>query len=167
MNTPTVRMSTDLLSQCETEVTNKFPRESGGVLMGCRKGQDLWQVDHVIGPGPNAVHGRVRFIPDLEWQHEQIAKRFFETNGQSTYLGDWHSHPSASHGRLSFKDKRAIKAIIQAPEAACDAPLMMILWAGTPGWRVSPWVGDLKDWFGLRQLRVRLCRLQLGLAVSA
>lgn len=161
MDMPTVRMSEELLNLCEAEVTSKFPCESGGVLMGCRTRQGLWQVDHVIGPGPNAVHGRFSFIPDLPWQHEQIARRFYETNGKSTYLGDWHSHPRACHGRLSPKDKRAIKAIIQAPEAACDAPLMMILWAGTPEWNAAPWVGDLRNWLGLTQLRVHPCQLQL------
>lgn len=162
MHTPTVRMRAKLLSLCEAEVTNTFPNESGGVLMGRGQGKSFWQVDHVIGPGPNAVHGRFSFIPDLPWQHEQIAKRFYETDGQSTYLGDWHSHPRAGHGELSLKDKIAIKAIIQAPEAACDAPLMMILWAGTPEWHAEIWVGDLRGWLGLTQLRVRPCQLQQG-----
>ncbi|MET3654421.1 hypothetical protein [Dyella japonica] len=83
-------MSPKFRSICEAEASTTFSLESGGVLMGRQQGKNFWQVDHVIGPGQNAVHGRFRFIPDLPWQHEQIAKRFYETNGQSTYLGDWH-----------------------------------------------------------------------------
>lgn len=161
MNMPTVRMSRKLLSLCEAEVSSAFPFESGGVLMGRRLEESLWQIDHVVGPGPNAKHERFRFIPDLPWQHERIAERFYKTNGRSTYLGDWHSHPGASHGRLSQKDKSAIKTIIQAPEAGCKSPLMMILWSGEPRWHATPWAGHLREnWLRLPQLRTHQCRLQ-------
>lgn len=161
MNMPTVRMSRKLLSLCEAEVSNTFPFESGGVLMGRRLDKDIWEIDHVIGPGPNAAHGRFRFIPDLSWQHERIAERFYETNGQSTYLGDWHSHPSASDGKLSQKDKDALKAIIQAPEAKCESPLMMIVWSGEPEWHTTAWTGHLMtNWLRLPKVKIRPCRLQ-------
>lgn len=161
MPTPTVRMSRKLLCLCEAEVSNTFPLESGGVLMGRRLDKSLWQIDHVIGPGTNAVHGRFHFIPDLQWQHERIAERFYETNGRSTYLGDWHSHPSASHGKLSQKDKDAIKTIIQAPEAKCESPLMMILWSGEPEWHAQPWIGRIREnWLRLPQLKIRRCQFQ-------
>lgn len=158
---PTVQISRKFLSLCETEVSNTFPLESGGALMGRRLDKISWQIDHVIGPGPNAVHGLFCFAPDLLWQHERIAERFYETNGQSTYVGDWHSHPGASHGKLSQKDKNAIKTIIQAPEARCASPLMMILWSGEPEWKATIWTGHFtKNWLRRPELKISSCKFK-------
>jgi integrative and conjugative element protein (TIGR02256 family) len=138
-----VHLPISLLRACEDEVSRTFPLESGGVLMGQRLEGDRWQVDDIIGPGPKASHARYRFSPDLDYQRAAIASRFFETAGHSTYLGDWHSHPKACHGRLSYLDRNALRKIMDAPAAQCDVPLMMILW-GTPRewqctvWRVAP-----------------------------
>lgn len=150
----------ELLHTCASEVTRTFPLESGGVLMGQQIGEHEWIVDHIVGPGPNAVHGRYRFSPDLPWQHEQIADRFSQTNGRSTYLGDWHSHPRAIHGQLSGKDRKALKRIITTPEAQCESPLMMILWSGAPKWHVSVWNACLMRGYlwGVR-LSVNMCEL--------
>jgi integrative and conjugative element protein (TIGR02256 family) len=129
--------------------------------MGRRLDNICWQIDHVIGPGPNAVHGPFCFAPDLLWQHERIAERFYGTNGQSTYVGDWHSHPGASHGKLSQKDKNAIKTIIQAPEARCASPLMMILWSGEPEWKATIWAGHLtKNWLRRPELKISSCKFK-------
>jgi integrative and conjugative element protein (TIGR02256 family) len=107
--------------------------------MGRRVGADLWLVDFALGPGPMAKHERYRFSPDLDWQHARIADQFRASNGRSTYLGDWHSHPRASGGGLSALDIGALKTIIAAPEAMCSEPLMMILWGGEPEWAASAW----------------------------
>jgi len=134
-----VHFSLSLCHVCEHEVTRMFPLESGGVLMGRRMGKDQWHVDHVIGPGPAARHERYRFSPDLDYQLEEIARRFTDTHGQSTYLGDWHSHPKARHGRLSYLDRRALGKIMDAPEAQCFAPLMMVLWGEPAAWTPTIW----------------------------
>jgi integrative and conjugative element protein (TIGR02256 family) len=130
--------------------------------MGRRRDKGFWEIDHVLGPGPNALHGRFRFAPDLHWQHGRIAEHFYETDGQSTYLGDWHSHPGARHGKLSPKDKSVIKTIIQAPGAMCELPLMMILWSGEPEWNAAVWAGRLtENWLRLSQLKISSCQLQI------
>lgn len=156
----TVYLPASLLAQCDREVARTFPMESGGVLMGARIDNDHWRVDHVVGPGPAARHSRYRFSPDLPWQHDRIAERFHATGGASTYLGDWHSHPGARHGRLSHVDERALGAIIDSEAAQCPAPLMMILWGGPDAWQCAMWRARLEaTWWGGTRVRVRACVL--------
>lgn len=134
-----VHFRRSLLQVCEDEVTRMFPLESGGVLMGRRMDKDEWQVDHIVGPGRAPRHARYRFSPDLDYQRKEIARRFIDTRGQSTYLGDWHSHPKARHGGLSYLDRHALGKIMDAPGAQCPAPLMMILWGEPDSWAPTIW----------------------------
>lgn len=133
----------NLFEACRVEATRTFPLESGGVLMGERFGPDRWRVDHVIGPGPDARHERHRFTPDPAWQHERIAKRFLATEGRSTYLGDWHSHPGARHGRLSYIDRGAARTILRSPDSQCHRVLMAIVWGQLDEWDMEVSVCEL------------------------
>lgn len=136
-------MQQHLVDACKAEATRTFPLESGGVLMGEPLGQDRWRVDHVIGPGPQARHERYRFTPDPTWQHAQIAERFKATSGQSTYLGDWHSHPGARHGRLSYIDRGAARTILRSPDSQCGRLLMVIVWGQAGDWCMDVWACEL------------------------
>lgn len=140
---PHVALPPRLLETCLVEVTRTFPCESGGVFMGERLGSHRWRIDHVIGPGPGARHERYRFAPDPAWQHERIAERFRATNGRSTYLGDWHSHPGASHGRLSYVDRAAARTILRSPESQCDLLLMTVIWGQVNSWNLDVWSCEL------------------------
>ena len=140
---PHLSLPRNLLDACQVEATRTFPLESGGVLMGERLAQDWWRIDHVIGPGPAARHERYRFTPDPDWQHERIAERFRSTGGQSTYLGDWHSHPGARHGRLSYIDRGAARTILRSPDSQCDLVLMGIVWGGPDDWGIDLWACEL------------------------
>lgn len=158
-----VHLDEALLGQCEREITRTFPLESGGVLMGSRVYPDSWTIDHVVGPGPAARHSRYRFTPDLAWQHAQIAERFHATGGASTYLGDWHSHPGARHGRPSHVDERALRTIIESDAARCPDPLMMILWGGPNAWQCALWRARLEaSWWGGERVRVIECARMSG-----
>ena len=129
---------------CIGEVCATFPKESGGALMGHRTDVNEIVVDQVIGPGPNARHERYRFEPDINWQHAKIADRYYATGGTSTYLGGWHSHPEATHGRLISIDRKALRIIISEPEAQCSEPLMVIFWGRPDAWAVAAWQGRLR-----------------------
>lgn len=142
---PSLALPRNLLDACRAEATRTFPFESGGVLMGERLNPSRWRIDHVIGPGPDARHARYRFTPDPVWQHERIAERFQTTAGRSTYLGDWHSHPGAQHGRLSYVDRGAARTILRSPDSQCDRVLMAIMW-GLPGdWEMDVWACELSS----------------------
>lgn len=157
----TIDLAKGLIDICVVEIDRTFPLESGGVLMGRWASQSHAIVERVIGPGPKARHERYRFMPDLEWQHAKIAEHYRASSGLSTYLGDWHSHPGAMHGELSAVDKRAIRAIIETPEAQCAAPLMAIFWGVQGMWELAVWRGILRP----RRLfgpRIDVTELTLG-----
>lgn len=143
--TPKARLSLPrtLIEACGAEAARMFPLETGGALMGQRFGPDLWQVDHIIGPGPGARHERYRFQPDADWHHARIAERFHATGGCSTYIGDWHSHPRARHGRMSIVDRAAARTILRSPDSGCDRVLTGILWGDPNGWRLNAWACEL------------------------
>lgn len=157
---PAIRFEPGCLNECQAEVDRTFPLESGGVLIGRRLAGNRWHVDFIVGPGPRARHGRIRFSPDLEYQTAAIANRFYATNGESTYLGDWHSHPGASHGRLSLKDEGALRKIIRAPSAQCEEPLMVILWGSPGAWTATAWLAQLgaRTFWG-RRLQLSSCTI--------
>lgn len=136
-NQVTVRMSARLLQVCSDEATRTFPLETGGTFMGWWADDATAVIAEVIGPGPEAIHGRHEFAPDQAWQLMQIATQYEASGRRETYLGDWHSHPNASSGRLSWTDRRVLRRIIHSPEARCKNPLMAILWGGASDWQAE------------------------------
>lgn len=147
----------DVVESVAGEADQSFPRETGGVLMG------YWTADKsevvitsVIGPGPNAIHGRSSFSPDAHFQEQAIAERYALSGRRHTYLGDWHVHPNAKRASLSWKDLRTMARIASCPEARAPSPLMAIVY-GTPlNWRLSVWVGQVTKSKGL----FSPCRMQ-------
>ena len=117
--------------KCQMEITREaiqcLPKESGGILMGYwTKPLELVAITHIIGPGPNAEHYENRFVPDCEWQEEQIREVYEITSRRSAYLGDWHSHPNGEKW-LSFKDKNTLRKISKYIPARSPNPLMGVL----------------------------------------
>lgn len=106
---------------------DSYPDETGGVLLGHRVPANglAATVQHVIGPGPAAVHEPRRFGPDHDWQAAQVAELW--TRDESLeYLGDWHTHPGGSTA-VSPLDKAALRVIAAAPDANQAAPVMLIV----------------------------------------
>lgn len=124
----TDRAAADIHKHADTKV----PFETGGVLVGWHLGGPAEiVVARAIGPGPNAVHERTRFIPDGAWTDEQVG-RVYEASGRLvTYVGDWHSHPGGSPS-LSGTDVETLRRISRLPEARCPHPVMVVV-AGRAG----------------------------------
>lgn len=118
------------------------PLESGGLALGYRVSDQEAVVTDMIGPGPAAEHRSDRYKPDVEYQEAELGARFVESDGRATYLGDWHSHPGTV-GIPSAKDRRTLKRIARAPEAACPQPVMLILGQAGDEWLVEAWQGRL------------------------
>jgi integrative and conjugative element protein (TIGR02256 family) len=120
-----------------------FPVETGGVLMGywVKEFEEI-VITHAIGPGPTAIHLPTGFIPDSEYQEDEIACHYAESERLSTYLGDWHTHPLET-AHLSRKDRRTLRRIAKYTDARASVPLMVVLGGGDPWcmkiWRFSPW----------------------------
>lgn len=132
------------MRDCVTLAEKQYPLESGGVLMGWRSNEITAVVTAMIGPGPKALHERYAFQPDQDWQNEQIALHYERSGRRETYLGDWHTHPDARNGTLSWTDRNVIGRIIAAPAARCPVPVMMILWGAPKSWSLSMWQGRLR-----------------------
>lgn len=119
------------------EADRSFPLETGGIVMGYLTNHDLVITD-VIGPGPNASHGRYQFNPDSEYQERRVAEIYVRSGRVSTYLGDWHTHPEGSF-RLSGRDRRTLRSIARSTDARCEKPLMVILAGDIDQWDIAIW----------------------------
>jgi integrative and conjugative element protein (TIGR02256 family) len=120
--------SADLKAAMVREADSTYPYETGGILLG-RRYPGLFHVTHVVGPGPDARHDRTSFIPDRDWQYEQIDVLYNQCSGYLEYLGDWHTHPQGTLSP-SETDLALLEAIAATPESRCPTPIMCIL-AGT------------------------------------
>jgi integrative and conjugative element protein (TIGR02256 family) len=148
-------------SAMRTEADAKFPKESGGILVGywANSSREVI-VTNVIGPGYHAVHQDDSFVPDAEYQNEQLATLYKESGRLLSYLGDWHSHPNGEP-HLSRIDLKALKIIANTPQARVATPLMAIMAHGDP-WSLAVWqaiprrVGRLVIAVKVRPLAVRL-----------
>lgn len=114
----------------------RFPLETGGMLLGYEADNGEAVVTTVIGPGRNAKHRRYRFSPDAEYQQAELTAHHLRTAGRETYLGDWHTHPLGST-TLSLLDKRTLTRIACAPSSGTIKPIMAILGGGRENWDVG------------------------------
>jgi integrative and conjugative element protein (TIGR02256 family) len=132
------------------------PLETGGVLMGYRAGSDV-VVQDVVDAGPLAIRSRHSFLPDQESQLSGIADLYERSGRITTYLGDWHSHPTGEV-RMSRTDERTLIRIAASIEARTPEPLMMIV----RGEEYRVWQASLRPgwWrrrvFVLREMKVRV-----------
>jgi integrative and conjugative element protein (TIGR02256 family) len=139
-----IRIGGDTLGQCRAELSNFYPLESGGIFFGSVSEHGNRIIEGIIGPGPGATRTRYALEVDHEWQNERLASIFRSSNGQLSYLGDWHSHPQASIGDLSRTDMRVLKKLA-ACETLTPEPVMAIFFGGPEEWEVAFWAGRLKQ----------------------
>jgi integrative and conjugative element protein (TIGR02256 family) len=140
-----VFISNSLVDRILAEANRKFPCETGGILMGYSSSGGECFVTDLVGPGPNARHARMSFDPDYEFQKEQVASVYRESQRLHSYMGDWHTHPQGSY-ELSSTDRAALKQIAASRQARCAAPLMLLA-VGGPKWelRLWRWTGNAKN----------------------
>lgn len=138
MNTPTLWLSEPVYRSMADEAQRHVPNETGGVLLGYwseREGEPV--VTHCLGPGPDAVHQRSRFVPDHHFHVVEIARLYRTSGRRMEYLGDWHTHPG-NRAYLSDLDLQTLKCIAVAPKARAPRPVMAVLAPG-PIWEICAW----------------------------
>lgn len=113
-----------------------YPLETGGMLLGYEAKDRTAVITKLVGPGPNAKHGRFRFTPDGIYQQSELEKHFWATNGRETYLGDWHTHPK-SDSMPSFTDKHTLARIANEPQSGTKHPVMAILAGESGSWNLG------------------------------
>lgn len=133
----------------EHTARHALPKETGGLLVGYRADNGDLVIHEAIGPGPNAQHSAVSFVPDHRWQCNRLDAIYERSNGQLIYLGDWHTHPNGVP-EMSGIDRRTLRAIALHPGISSSAPVMLI--GGSAG---GEWSWKLHEYrssslFGLR-----------------
>jgi integrative and conjugative element protein (TIGR02256 family) len=121
----TIWLAKALIDQLRALAGKHYPNEVGGILAGYINGNGA-VVTEVVGPGPLAEHRPQTFLPDHAFHTEEMTRIFKQSEGRSTYLGDWHSHPVGPPS-LSPLDKRTLRAIADSPGAFCPDPLMVLV----------------------------------------
>jgi integrative and conjugative element protein (TIGR02256 family) len=114
----------------------KYPLETGGMLIGYVASTGEPVVTSIIGPGPNAKHRRFKFTPDGLYQQSMLEARFKATDGGETYLGDWHTHPQGT-STLSYLDKCTLARIAKEPRSQISQPIMIVLGDGKDEWQLD------------------------------
>lgn len=112
------------------------PRETGGMLLGYEANDGSAVVTKIIGPGPEARHGRFRFTPDGKYQQSSLEEHYWATDGRETYLGDWHTHPLGD-STPSTLDRRTLARIANERLSGTKHPLMAILAGGSGRWNLG------------------------------
>lgn len=107
------------------EAQRALPNETGGVLLGWSTDSDI-VITHAVGPGARAEHQPTRFLPDRDWQADEIARLYEESGRTIEYLGDWHTHPGGDP-YPSALDSAALRRIALDEAARCPRPIMGIL----------------------------------------
>jgi len=107
------------------EANRRYPLETGGILAGYFSEHGEPVVYATVGPGPGALHRRLRFTPDHEWQCRELDILFERSGGLWTYMGDWHTHPNGIP-QMSWLDRRTLQSIAKHPSARAPQPLMLI-----------------------------------------
>lgn len=114
----------------------KFPLETGGLLMGYIAANGDYVISNVIGPGPNAMHLEQSFIPDNEYQQANLEDIFLSSKGKVTYLGDWHTHPNGVP-ILSRTDKETLRQIALTSTSRIAHPLMLVMAISNENWTLG------------------------------
>ena len=82
--------------------------ETGGALAGYKTGEDTWVICSLMHPSPKNKSGHTWLERDLAAAQEFASRVNRQSEGQLTYIGEWHTHPekiprpsSADTGMLS------------------------------------------------------------------
>jgi integrative and conjugative element protein (TIGR02256 family) len=76
------------------EIERFYPLESGGVLLGhIDLDNDTIHVTKASGGGAKAVHEELFFKADAHYIDMVIDMEYANSNGETIYLGEWHTHP--------------------------------------------------------------------------
>lgn len=139
MATPTVWIAESAMEAAAADAEQHRPYETGGVLMGWHVPErSEYVITEVVGPGPRAIHKRMSFSPDAEWQEGRIAELYRRAGQRLWYLGDWHSHPD-SPPSPSWRDAQTLRRIARSRAARVKSPTMLILGGNHGTWSPTAW----------------------------
>jgi integrative and conjugative element protein (TIGR02256 family) len=117
------KLAEEALRFIVTESQERFPDETGGILVGKIEKQCVF-IRHAIGPGENAHHSLHGFKRDGDYSQERLDEIVNKTNGEHDYLGEWHSHLACS--RPSSTDIASMHWIVNNDDYAPLFPILLL-----------------------------------------
>jgi integrative and conjugative element protein (TIGR02256 family) len=159
----TAWISSRSLDALHGEADRFYPSETGGVLIGYWADIANVVITAAVGPGPAAIHERYSYEHDHDWEADQIAVEYERSERSHVYIGDWHTHPDLSSGRLSGTDKRSLRRVLGSREARLCRTLMVVLFGRPQEWGADIWLarlGRASRWSWRRSLLIEPVCLQ-------
>ena len=112
----------------------KAPLETGGIVIGSwDRPRKIIYVVGIFDAPPNSKHSEAGFERGFVGIFRTISEIEFETLGNLTYVGEWHSHPPAHDSNPSHHDHRLLNWIGDQLRWS-EAPALMLI-AGDDGLR--------------------------------
>jgi integrative and conjugative element protein (TIGR02256 family) len=156
----TVWLASGLLQDLAGEAEWRLPDEGGGVLDGYRNAGAI-VITGSIDAGPNAERWPHGLRPDREFQNAELDRLFIESDGATTFVGEWHSHPLA-RAVPSKRDRKTLRNTVTDSESATTVALMLILERDDDEtWSVVGWTGQLGRLGRLGRLEVTPVHLRV------
>jgi integrative and conjugative element protein (TIGR02256 family) len=118
-----IRLVSSAAEAMRRESRRRYPRETGGILIGSMEASWL-NVFHVVGPGPHAYHGLRRFVRDGNYAQQELDAHYIASEGQVDYIGEWHSHPLPAGP--SPQDRASLSWISANTAYHQEHPILMI-----------------------------------------
>lgn len=103
---------------------NHDPNEFGGVFVGFKQ-EKLVVIEDVLIPD-DFENGKTIFVRHPGTLNDRLELIFKKTNGKSTYIGEWHSHPNGP-ATPSSTDITAMKEIAGNEKIGNSNPTLMIV----------------------------------------
>lgn len=107
-----ILLPTKVLRMIQGERARYLPKETGGFLIGIRRGPHI-EVTSLTLQGPHDRATGTSFERRCSSHRERIHAAWRSSNSLETLVGDWHSHPHGS-ADASGIDRSAWRTLVQA-----------------------------------------------------
>lgn len=119
-------VDSSLLDEIYSQARKHYPNEFGGILIGnystCGK---VATITEICAPTKYS-NSRVLFKRFVDNLNKRLSYLFKISNGETIYVGEWHSHPNGSSS-YSSTDLNSISEIAKDSNVQISSPLMIIV----------------------------------------
>ncbi len=131
-----VHLPVRVLAEMRRLARKALPDETGGTLVGHYSGDRLIaHVEVALGVKRRGRATPTSFYRPPDSVDPQLEDMFKVSEGESYYLGEWHSHPGGL-AKLSEIDKRTMTDLAGAASVATDTPIIILI-GGDPSERIA------------------------------
>lgn len=117
-------ISNEVLYKIKEQLLYHYPKEFGGVFIGF-KDRNLIIIQDILIPD-HFENGKTLFVRHPGTLNDRLELIFNETEGRTSYIGEWHSHPN-SLANPSHTDINAMEEIAKDEKTGNPNPVLMIV----------------------------------------